>query len=147
MGVPVRAEPAQVVRQIEVRGPEVVPPFRDTVRFIDDREIHERGLRQRAERLSKLGRLQPFGGMQHELVLTALYTREQASALLAGRQAARDRYGTIDSIGTQALDLVLDQRNERVDDERQARHQEAGELVDEALSGSGREQHHAILLA
>ena len=101
----------------------------------------------RARRVARNGGdWSPLGGVEDEQVLAPFDPPQQASAF-AGLHLSGDRKGAVDPVGAQAFHLVFDERVDRIDDQRHARHEETRELVDDALPGPRLKQHHAVVLA
>ncbi len=124
--------------QPAILGAEVVPPFADAVGLVD-RQERERHLLQEVERPvgeQSLGReveqLQPLG---FDLVGDL--------AFLGGRERAVDA-GRADAAVDQRVDLVLHQRDQRRDDDREPRHGERRRLEAEALAAAGGEHDERI---
>jgi hypothetical protein len=117
------------------------------VRLVDDEAREEARLEEALE------------GGTHARAPGHLFRRDEEHAELAARRAlerrrlrgaaaavgARERSGR-DARGAEAHDLVLDQRVERRDDDRQpARLDGSRELVDERLAAAGAHQHEDVL--
>ena len=128
-----RAEPARRVGEAEVVRPEVVPPLRDAVRLVDDEQADARragcarGTRAtrsaRARRRAAAARRAPRASSAARLAAASCWALTSADA--PGRDAL------------ERLDLVLHQRDERRDDQRQVRPHQRRELVAERLARAG----------
>ena len=129
-----RAEPARGVGEAEVVGPEVVPPLRDAVRLVDDEQPDPR----LPDPLEEPGRGEALGRDVEQPQL-APTPRASSAARFARRVLLgvdeRDRPG---ARALERLDLVLHQRDERRDDERQVVAHQRRQLVAERLARAGR---------
>ena len=128
-----RAEPARGVGEPEVVGPEVVAPLRDAVRLVDDEEPDLRlpDPLEEAGRGEALGRdvEQPRAPGRPRGRAPRRFAAASCCALTSATLPGRD--------ALQRLDLVLHQRDERRDDEREVRAHERGQLVAERLARAG----------
>ena len=132
-------EPARRVGQPEVVGPEVVPPLRDAVRLVDHEEP-ELGL---ADPLEEPGRGEALGRDVEQPRAPghrAVDRRAVRRRVLLGVDE-RDAPGR-DAL--ERLDLVLHQRHERRDDQREIRAHQRGQLVAERLARAGRHHHQHV---
>ncbi len=119
--------------QLEVVRPEVVPPLGDAVRLVD-RE-------QRDRRLGQLGEealvVEPLGCDVEELQAAGAEAVGDVACL--GLLDARIEPRCIDALEHERVDLILHQRDQRRDDDGDAVEHQGGELIAEALPGSGGE--------
>ena len=127
------AELLRGVGELEVVGAEVVSPLRDAVRLVDG---EERNLRapQRVEEALVVEAL----GRDVEQRERALGHRVRERARLVGRERRVEPRG-LDPAAAEEIDLVLHQRDERRDDEREPVEHQRGELVADRLSAAGGE--------
>ena len=128
-----RAEPARRVGEAEVVGPEVVAPLRDAVRLVDDEEAD----RHLAQRLEEPGRGEALRRDVEQPQLAGARAVEHRAVGLGVLLGVDERDRAADA-PLERLDLVLHQRDERRDDDRQVRAQQRGQLVAERLPGAGR---------
>ncbi len=129
------AEPARGVRQAEVVGPEVVPPLRDAVRLVDDEEAD----RHLAQRLEEAGRGEALRRDVEQPQLARPRAVQHPAVGVRVLLGVDERDRAADA-ALERLDLVLHQRDERRDDDRQVAAQQRRKLVAERLPGAGR--HH-----
>jgi hypothetical protein len=121
------------VPEPQVIGAEVVAPLRDAVRLVD---AEERRLRRR-EALDDLGVGELLGSEEHELDRALLQAGPDLVALMAPeRRVQRHRVQLAVRAVLDGLELVLLERDQRRHDDRRARPQQAGELVDRRLARS-----------
>ena len=108
-----RAQPAELA----VLRPEVVAPVADAVRFVDGDEAHAPA-RELPLKAGAAIAHQPLGRDVEQPQPPVAERRQRRRALVGGRGAVetRRRHAALD----QAVDLVLHQRDERRDDERDA---------------------------
>ncbi len=126
------AELAGALGQLQVVGPEVVAPLRDAVRLVD-REERDSRLREAGEEALVV---EPLRRDVQELQRALLQPIEDR-ALLGGVEARIEPRG-LDPVPLQEVDLVLHQRDQRRDHDRQPAEEEGRKLVAEALAGPGR---------
>ena len=129
-----------------VLGPEVVSPLADAVRLVDGDEPHADAADPLAEALAAVAD-QPLGRDVQQPARAAAHHRHRRAALLWRLRAVQARGGH--AARHQAVDLVLHQRDERRDDQRQPRARRA--IVDqrrrleaERLAAAGRQHQHAV---
>ena len=134
-----RAEPARGVGEPEVVGPEVVPPLGHAVRLVD----HEQADPGVADALEEPGRGEPLGRDVEQPQVTARGALERPAVgrrVLLGVDQA-------DVAGRDPLDrlhLVLHQRDQRRDDDREVGPHERRQLVAERLARAGRHDHQHV---
>ena len=134
-----RPKPAGGVGQTEVVGPEVMPPLRHAVRLVDDEQpdvdvahrLEEAGGREALRRDVQQAHLPSRGGGDRPAV---------RGCVLLGV----DQRGAGGRDPLQRLHLVLHQRDQRRDDDRQVAAHERRELVAERLPGAGRHDHEHV---
>ena len=133
------AQHAAEVAQPSVIGAEVVPPLADAVGLVDRQQPQFHG----PHRFQEAAAAEPFG---HDVDQAELARRHavQPLVLLGHRQRAVDERGG-DAAGLQLIDLVLHQRDQRRDDERQPVQRQRRQLVAEALAAAGGHDAQAIL--
>ena len=128
-----RAEPARRVGEAEVVRAEVVPPLGDAVRLVD----HEQPDLGLPDPLEEAGRREPLRGDVEQPRAAA----DRAVERRAVRRRVLLRVDHRHLAGRDALerlDLVLHERDERRDDDREVRAHERGELVAERLARARR---------
>src|SRR5262249_42838100 len=124
--------------QPPVRGPEVVAPFRDTVRLVDGDQRHAHTPEHPAQ-----AALEPPGGAGDQLVLAA---SQALDTVVPGRAVERRvQHRGAEAGALERVDLVLHQRDERAHDDDGPVEEARGDLVGERLAGAGR--HHADAVA
>ncbi len=121
--------------QAAVVGAEVVAPLADAVGFVDREERDGDARHALAESLA----LEALGGDVEQLQLAPGGALERILLLRDGDEGVHR--GGRDATGDEAVDLVLHQRDERTDDQREARQEQRGDLVADALARARR--HHA----
>ena len=100
--------------QIAIVGPEVMPPLRDAVRFVDGDE----GQVQLGQPVEQPGRGQPLGRDIQQLDLAGPDTRPEGGAGLGIERGIQSRGGHAQLV--QRGDLIAHQGDERRDHQRQA---------------------------
>ena len=128
-----RLQPARRVRETEVVGAEVVAPLRDAVRLVDDEQPDPRALHRLEER--RRGEALGRDVQQAQLAGRRALERRAVVRAVALRVDERDAAGRD---RRERVDLVLHERDERRDDERQVVAHERRQLVAERLPGAGR---------
>ena len=124
--------------ELAVFRTEVVPPFADAVRFIDG-DLRHLPLAQIVE---KARQHQPLGGGVEQLVLP-LPQAAQASARVIRSERGVEKSGR-DSARRELVHLILHQRDERRDDDRQTITQQGWELKAERLSAARGQQREDV---
>ena len=114
-----------------VVGPEIVPPLADAVRLIHHQPRDAHAVEQAEERAAA----KALGRHVEQLDL-ARHAALNALALLGQAQAAVDEVGRR-AQPLQFVHLVLHQRDERRDDQRQPVGQQRGKLEDERFAAAG----------
>ena len=124
-----RPEPAGGVGEAEVVGPEVVPPLRHAVRLVDDEQA-DLGLPDPVE---KAGRGEALG---RDVEQPGVAGDRPVDRLAVGRGVLLgvDEADLARCPARERLDLILHQRDERGDDERQVGPHERGQLVTQRLA-------------
>ena len=124
---------AGALGQLEVVGPEVVPPLGDAVRLVDREQRDPRPLELGEEALvvEALGRdvQEPQRALAEPLVDRALLRRVDA----------RVEPCRVDPASLQEVDLVFHQRDQGRDDDRDPVEEQRRQLVADALAAPGRE--------
>jgi hypothetical protein len=116
-----------------------VPPLRDAVGLVDDEQadVHV------AQRVEEAGRGEAFRGDVEQLDLARHGPGDRRAigdrALLGVDERRPARDGALE-----ALDLVLHERHERRDDDRQVRAHERGQLVAERFARPGGHHHQEV---
>ena len=125
-------------RDLQVGGPEVVPPLRNAVRLVhgDQRNFHLR------EAHPKQFAVDPFGGDIEKLHVAVNAVVEDAVDLLPPA-SSMDRLGQ-DPAAAQPVDLVFHQRNERRDNDAYSFGRKRRYLVDDRLAAAGGHQHERV---
>jgi hypothetical protein len=126
------AQRAHGLAERHERGPEIVPPLRDAMRFVHDEE-RDLGLLERREEFRVR---EALGRGEDDLGLALLHVLDRF-AFLRGAQGAVDRLG-FDADLLELVGLVLHQRDERRDHHRGAVEMHGGKLVAERLAGARR---------
>ena len=122
----------QKVQNFQIARAEILPPLGDAVRLVDREQRDLQLLRERAEAVGQ----QPLRRDVENLV--------SAEARVAvGLAQLLDGHGAVDAAGRdagvlQGHDLILHERDERRDDERQPRQQQGGQLIAKALAAARR---------
>ena len=122
----------QKVQNFQIARAEILPPLGDAVRLVDREQRDLQLLRERAEAVGQ----QPLRRDVEDLV--------SAEARVAvGLAQLLDGHGAVDAAGRdagvlQGHDLILHERDERRDDERQPRQQQGGQLIAKALAAARR---------
>ena len=115
--------------EARVVGAEVVAPLADAVRLVDRQARDAAGAAPRARKSG----LRKRSGVDVEQLQLAAHRRVEPRAPLAGVDRGVDEGGA-DAARAQRVDLVLHQRDQRADDQREAVEQQRRELVDERLA-------------
>ena len=122
----------QKVQNFQIARAEILPPLGDAVRLVDREQRDLQLLRERAEAVGQ----QPLRRDVEDLV--------SAEARVAvGLAQLLDGHGAVDAAGRdagvlQGHDLILHERDERRDDERQPRQQQGWQLIAKALAAARR---------
>ena len=120
------------VEDLQIARAEILSPLRDAVRLVH----RHHGNRHAACEIEEERRGQPLGRDIEQLVLAASGEIQRVAHLLE-RQGAVDAGGR-DAGLIQRADLILHQRDERRDDERQSGQRERRDLIADGLAGAGR---------
>ena len=116
-------QPGQERRDLEIARAEILPPLRNAVRFVHRHKAHIQALAQGGETFG----LQAFGRGVEDAERAAerlLHKGAVGLLVLAGMQA-----GGGDALLPQGGDLVLHERDQRRDDQRNAAEQHGRDLV------------------
>jgi hypothetical protein len=124
--------------QLAVLRPEVVTPLADAVGLVDREERRSRALQPLEEAVHH----QALGRQIQQLHAAAGDRPHHRGAL--GRRLAAVEHGGRHAGLAQAVDLVLHERDQRRDDDREAAPMGGGRLVAERLAAAGREHHEGI---
>ena len=127
--------------QLEIVGPEVVPPLRDAVRLVD-REEGDPALGQQVEEAGQADALR----RRVDEVERALLHGALDRGLLREAHRGVERRGPHAELG-QRRHLVLHQRDQRRDDDREAVQAQGRHLVAERLAAAGRHDDQRVLAA
>ena len=130
---PLGAELARAPGELQVVGPEVVPPLRDAVRLVD----REKGDSRLGELCEEAFVVEALRGDIEQLQAARAQALRGVPQLLEAE--ARVEPGSLDPLTREEVELVLHQRDQRRDDDRDTVEQEGGKLVAEALTGAGGE--------
>ena len=136
-----RREALFQLTQRAIFRPEVMAPLRNTVRLIH-RQHRRRTVIEQAE---EAFHHQPFRRDVQHLDGAVAAAGHNVQLLLAGLR--RVVAGGGNAVGQQLVDLVLHQRDQRGNDQRQAVHHQRRDLVTQRLAAAGRHHHQAILPA
>ena len=128
-------------RELEVLGPEVVAPLRDAVRFVDGEEGDADRVQQREGALTH----QAFRRDVEEIERSRAGVGLDCPDLGEGERRVQVR-GTHSRL-QQGVHLVLHQRDQRRDDDRDAVAQQGGNLVAQGLSAAGGHDHQGVAAA
>ena len=131
------AEPTLQAREVSVRAPKVVPPFADAVGLVDGDQPEVHRLEQPADR-----RIESLGRGIEELVLASAQRRRATVPLLRRQRRIQERRA--DAHLVHRIDLVLHQRDEWRNHEREPAEDPRGNLVGKRLAGAGRHDTDAI---
>ena len=124
--------------EIAIFRAEVVAPLADAMRLVDG----EQGDPRVRQHLAEARRRQPFGSDIEQVELAARQRAPDGSGVF-GAQRRIQRRGA-DAGLAQRLDLVAHQRDQRRNDDADARPADRRDLVAGGLAGAGRKQHHRI---
>ena len=124
----------------------VLPPLRQAVRFVENPGA-DFALRQH---LAHAAIAQLFRGDEQDADVAQPHAFEHVGTL-GHRQQPVDRRATVDAAFVQALDLILHQRHQRRNDDRQGagtdKARQGGNLVAQRLAGAGRQNAEAVIAA
>ena len=132
-------EAANQLGELHVMRAEIVAPLGDAVGLVD----REQGDGRVVEEVQEFVHQEPLGGDVDEVDL-AVADGGFGGGYLARVDVRVDRSGA-DAKLLQSRNLVLHQRNQRRDDDRDARTAEGGDLIAQRLTGAGRHQHKRVL--
>jgi hypothetical protein len=130
--------------EVEIGRPEIVPPLRHAMRFVDrqvgDGPLFDRLLQQIAERLD----LQPLRRDEDQPEFAPAELPFPPRPFL-GRRVGVDLDRVADAGRVQVFDLVLHQALDRVDHQRQAGREQRRQLIRDRFAGSRRQQADRVL--
>ena len=126
------------LREGTVVGPKFMPPFTDTVRFVNDEVVKPDIREDRAHPL----RVEAFGGEVEEVDLPGIEPPYDLAALL--RRLHRGEHLRAHPLGFETLDLVVHEGEQRGDDDGRASHQQGGQLVGERFPAAGGQDHQQV---
>ena len=127
--------------EVPVVGPEVVSPLGDAVRLVDGNEADGYGVEERRKGRNReaLGRdVEDFDPPHERGSVDAADLRRRHAAVHERRR---------DAVRSESVHLVLHQRDERRDHERQPVETQGWQLVAQRLAAARRHQHEAMFLA
>ena len=127
--------------EVSVVGPEVVSPLGDAVGLVDRDEADGYGIEERHE----AGHRQAFGRDIEDLDSPHERGRVDTADLRRWQAAVYERRGN--AIRSEGVHLVLHERDERRDHERQPVEAQSGQLVAQRLAAARWHQHQAVVLA
>ena len=136
-----RPQPARGVGEAEVVGAEVVAPLRHAVRLVD----HEQPDVRAAQALEEARRGEPLGRDVEQPHVPGHRLLDRAPVRRGVALGVDER----DAAGRHALerlDLVLHQRHQRRDHQREVRAHQRGQLVAERLARAGRHHHEHVAI-
>ena len=119
------------LQQLAVLGPEVVPPLRYAVGFVDGDHPHVVAL----EKFREIFLQSPFGGSEKNayFLLTQLVCQRSLLLVAHVRLPSRSGYSHL----AKTIDLVLHQRNQGADDDRATSSEDRRGLVAKGLASAG----------
>ena len=127
--------------QLPVLRPEIVAPLADAVRLVDRDETQARLLQHAPQRLAALADDALRRHVEQPAAAVA-HAREHLVALVRQERAVQIRGG--DAVDAKPVDLILHQRNQRRDDEREARIDDRRRLEAERFAAAGRQDDDAV---
>ena len=130
-------------RDVEVGEPEVVAPLAHAVGLVDDAVGDGHIGRHGLDVVPEVRHLQALGRDEHKKVLARLdvaLPERLPVVILAHEHRVGDRRRAMDAEGPEVVLLVLHQRGQRRDDQREAGLGERRKLVAQRLAGSGGEE-------
>ena len=124
--------------QAEVRGAEVVSPLGDAVRLVDaeERELHPRQRLLHRRRVDRLGR-------DHHQLDRALADGGRIGGALLGRAGRIDAHHR-DAGRLELAVLILDERQQRRDDQCRPLQHQRGQLIGQRLAAAGRHDRQRV---
>ena len=138
-----RAQVARGVGEAEVVGPEVVPPLRHAVRLVDheqpDPGLAHAARRSRARRTARAPRRAAAAPRRPRASSTSALAPESCCALTSADPIAQPAR-------PQRLDLVLHQRHQRRDHDREVVAHQRRQLVAERLARAGGHDHQHVAI-
>ena len=124
--------------QGQVVGPELVSPLRDAVRLVHRDETDA----QPPQEVREAGQRDPFGRHVEQLEITPERGAPDLRGLVRTHRAVQAAGG--DAAGAERVHLVLHERDQRRDHERQPVARERRKLVAERLAAAGGHEHHGV---
>ena len=122
----------------QVVGPELVSPLGDAVRLVHRHEADP----EAAEEAREAGQGDALGRDVEQLEVAPERAAPHLAGLLRGHRAVQAAGG--DAAGAERVHLVLHQRDQRRDDQRQPVAGERRKLVAERLPAAGGHEHHRV---
>ena len=139
--------PADVLERLaqrQVRGPEVVAPLRHAVGLVDDEPRHADPTARVAQVDAELRIRHPLRRREQQLAAGRAHERVDLAALPHGERRVDLRRAH--ALGDHLVELVLDQRDQRADDDGDAGDDERRELVQQRLAAAGRHDREDVLV-
>ena len=130
---------ATQIDQGAVVGPELVAPHRDAVRLV---HRHEADMQPR-QKVAEAGQRQPLRGDVQDFDRVALHPRPHVADFLVGERAVDERRGN--AVGAQGIHLVLHQRDQRRDHQRQPLEPQRRQLVAERFAAARGHQDQGVV--
>ena len=115
------------------------------MRFVDGDEGNWCRNCQRPERIPEVVRLKPFWRYVAKQVLTLAERLDDFASQLAILDLTADADGAVDTNSPQVVELVINERQDWIDDDRGAGHQHRGKLKCNGFAVGGWEQDNRIL--
>ncbi len=139
-----RPTPGQVLAQhceLPVLGAEIVAPLADAVRFVDGDEARRPAAEQRHEPVPPLA-YQPLGRDVQEPIPPVAQARHHARPRVRPQRAVVAGRG--DAVADERVDLILHQRDQRRDDDRQPLANERRRLEADRFPAAGRQHDERV---
>jgi hypothetical protein len=129
------------VAELRILGAEVVAPLADAVGLVDREKL---GLERRQKRL-EVRREEPLGGDVEQSVEADLELADDLTLVGGAERAVQHR--CVDPLVAQLLDLILHQRDQRRDHDRQPAGDRRGELIAQRFARPRRHNAQHVLAA
>jgi hypothetical protein len=126
------------IRELEIRGPEIVAPLGDAVRFVNDDQVNLDPFQGADE--PRVG--EPLGGRQQKLRRRARQGRQRVGSF-AGRQGAIELRRPHPQL-VQLVDLVLHERDQGRHHDGHSGQVQGGQLVAQRLARAGRHDRKCV---
>ena len=127
--------------ELPVLGPEIVSPLADAVRFVHRDEADAAGREQVEEAVAALAD-QPLGRDVEQAIASLAQAGDDVRLLVRRERAVVERRRH--AVADERVDLVLHQRDERRDDDRETRPHERRRLEAQRLAAAGRQHDDRI---